>query len=290
MRILIVGGKGFIGRHIAAACRAAGHTPLVAARAHYRPDVVCDLANPADAQHWPARIKQADAVINCVGLLFGDAPVLRAVHCDAPAAMAAACKAVKKPFLHLSVPGLEHAADTPYFATKRAGENAIAAANPAAIIVRPGAVFGLDSPATQLLLLQARLPLIVTAKHACEIAPVHVDDLAQLCATLIGTVRAAGARVDCVGSETLSIAAYTQALRAGLGHGAAKTLRVPNAWMRGALNVTTRLGARTLRTEVMDLMEHEHVGNPKMFARWMRRPPRAVSAFLDKEHDEPQTA
>jgi uncharacterized protein YbjT (DUF2867 family) len=290
MRILIVGGKGFIGRHIAAACHAAGHTPLIAARANYAPDVVCDLANPADAQHWPARIKRADAVINCVGLLFGDAPVLRAVHCDAPAAMAAACKAVKKPFLHLSVPGLEHAADTPYFATKRAGENAIAAANPAAIIVRPGAVFGLDSPATQLLLLQARLPLIVAAKHACDVAPVHVDDLAQLCVTLAGTVRAAGARVDCVGGEVMSIAAYIQALRTGLGHGAAKSVRIPNAWMRGALTLTSRLGARTLRTEVMDLMEHQHTGDPKMFVRWMRRSPRLVITFLAKEEAAVQTA
>jgi uncharacterized protein YbjT (DUF2867 family) len=290
MRILIVGGKGFIGRHIATACRAAGHMPVIAARANYAADMHCDLAAPEDAVHWPKRIAKVDAVINCVGLLFGSTQVLQAVHCDAPAAMAAACKAASKPFLHVSVLGLENAADTPYFNTKRDGEAAITAANPAAIIVRPGAVFGLDSPATQLLLLQARLPLIVNAKQACAIAPVHVDDLAQLCATLIGTVRAAGARVDCVGGEVMSIAAYVQTLRAGLGHSTAKTLHIPNAWMRGALTFTTRLGARTLRTEVMDLMEHEHTGDPKMFVRWMRRPPRAVNTFLEKEDPAAQAA
>ncbi|MGL4576762.1 MAG: NAD-dependent epimerase/dehydratase family protein [Burkholderiaceae bacterium] len=290
MRILIVGGKGFIGRHIAKACADAGHTPLIAARAKHGADIACDLREDVDAEAWGSRLKQCDAVINCVGLLFGSAQDLQAVHCDAPAAVAAACKAAKKPFLHISVLGLEHAASTPYFTTKRDGESAILAANPAAIIVRPGAVFGLDSPATQLLLLQARLPLIVTPRHACEVAPVHVDDLAQLCAALIGTVRAAGAHVDCVGSETMSIAAYIQALRTALGLGQAKALSLPNAFMRAALALPTRLGARVMRTEVMDLMEHAHTGDARMFARWMRRPPRSVNTFLEREEHTARTA
>jgi uncharacterized protein YbjT (DUF2867 family) len=290
MRILIIGGHGFIGRNIANACRAAGHTALTAARANHQPDIVCDLTDAADAASWPRRLSKVDAVINCVGLLYGSAQALQAVHCDAPAAIAAACKAAKKPFLHISVLGLDHAANTPYFNTKRDGENAILAANPAAIIVRPGAVFGLDSPATQLLLLQARLPLIATPRQACNIAPVHVDDLAQLCVTLIATVRAAGAQVDCVGAQTMSIAAYIQALRTGLGSGRAKTLYIPNAVMRAALSVTTRLGARVMRTEAMDLMEHEHQGDARMFVRWMRRPPRPVHTFLEKEEHTPRTA
>jgi uncharacterized protein YbjT (DUF2867 family) len=290
MRILITGSHGFIGRHIATACRAAGHTVFTAARANHHPNVVCDLADPTDAAAWPRRLNKVDAVINCAGLLYGHVQALQAVHCHAPAAIAAACYAAKKPFLHISVLGLDHAAGTPYFNTKRDGERAILAANPAAILVRPSAVFGLDSPATQLLLLQARLPLIVTPARTCDIAPVHVDDLAQLCATLIGTVRAAGAQVDCVGSQVMSIAAYIQALRSGLGFGAAKTLHLPNALMRAALTVTARLGARVMRTEALDLMEHKHCGDARMFTRWMRRPPRPVHSFLEQEGCAPHAA
>ena len=170
MRILIVGGNGFIGRHVARAAQAAGHSVVLGVRAPtalyakghakgYAKDhakgmrltpqeIICDMQSHDDTSRWLKRVDTVDAVINCVGLLRDSAQALQAVHCDAPAALAGACSEAKKIFLHISVLGLDHAADIPYFNSKRDGEIAVRNAYPGAIIVRPSLVFGSDSPAT----------------------------------------------------------------------------------------------------------------------------------------------
>ncbi len=279
MRILIIGGRGFIGRHIAAACEREGHQALIAARRAAGGNVACDLDRDKDCGSWSARLDGIDAVINCAGLLHGTPAQLQAVHCDAPAAIAMACANAKIPFLHISVLGLDRAPDTAYFRSKRNGESAIRSANSAAIIVRPSLVFGKDSPATQLMLLQSRLPVFVLPVETQPIAPIHVDDLAHLCLCLVGTMRAYGCDVDCVGSDEMSIADYMQALRGARRSRRAHILAVPNRWMRLALSAAAYCGAKMLRPEALDLMEHAHTGNRRTFARWMHRMPRPVGVF-----------
>lgn len=280
MRILIVGGNGFIGRHLNKACVAEGHEVLLAVRDAGANEIDCDLVHDIDTSQWAPRLRNIDGVINCVGLLHAPAVVMQAVHCNAPAAIASACAKAHIPFVHISVLGLDHSADTPYFQSKRQGEWAIRAANSAAIIVRPSVVFGTDSPATRLMLLQSRLPIFFLPAETQPVAPIHVDDLAQLCVCLIGTLRAFGCDVDCVGDTEVSIAEYMQRLRARDHHSAAHVIPIPNKWMRAALAASARCGARTMTPEVLDLMEHAHIGNPHTFARWMRRAPRPIEAFL----------
>ncbi len=286
MKILIIGGKGFIGRHIAQACRAQGHTVLLAVRKAAPEDIACDLQRDITSEVWEQRIKTVDAVINCVGLLHGSADAMQAVHCDAPVAIAKACAQHSKPFLHISVLGLQHAAQTPYFTSKRAGEERIRTVNAATIIVRPSVVFGMDSPASTWLMLQARLPLLTLPRDTQPIAPVHVDDLAALCARLIGTMRALGADVDCVGTQTMSMETYLKALREAFvtrqRADNVKVLHVPNRLMRLGLVTAGMAGAATLRTEALDLLEHAHVGNPHDFERWMHYKPRPVASFVQR--------
>ena len=72
MNILIVGGNGFIGRHIAATCAAAGHTAILGVRNpdQHRSNVECNMKTDTDAAIWLRRFsqlnqhKQIDAVIN----------------------------------------------------------------------------------------------------------------------------------------------------------------------------------------------------------------------------------
>jgi uncharacterized protein YbjT (DUF2867 family) len=286
MKILIIGGKGFIGRHIAQACQTQGHKVVLAVRKAAPDDIACDLQGDTTAEVWSQRLGTVDAVINCAGLLHGAADVMQAVHCDAPVAIAKACAQHSKPFLHISVLGLQRAADTPYFASKRAGEEAIRTANPATIIVRPSLVFGMDSPASTWLMLQARLPLLTLPRDTQPIAPVHVDDLAALCARLIGTMRALGADVDCVGTQTMTMETYLKALREAFVTRQRATsvtvLHLPNRLMRLGLATTGLAGAATLRAEALDLMEHAHVGNPHDFERWMHYKPRPVSSFVQR--------
>lgn len=287
MKLLIVGGNGFIGRHIADAAIKRGHYVVRGvrlSRMEARDTVNCNMQRDIEAETWLPRLANIDAVINCAGVLRAPKDVQQAVHCDAPAALAAACAELKKPFLHVSLLGLNHAANTPYFTTKRAGEDAVRAAHSGAIIVRPSVVFGRDSPATQLLLMQSHLPVLCLPTDTKAIAPIHVDDLAALCLSLIGTVRALGCDVDAVGAEECSVASYVQTLRTARGNPRAALVRVPNRWMRMGLKCAAFCGARAITPEALDLMEHDHTGDARAFTRWMRRAPAAMAAFQSLAH------
>lgn len=289
MNILIIGGNGFIGRHIAAKCVADGHRAILGVRHADQPSqnvdyVECDMKADTDAATWFSRLNNIDCVINTVGLLHAGAAELQAVHVDAPAALAAACSALKKPFLHVSLLGLRHAADTDYFQSKRRGEDAVRAAHSGAIIVRPSLVFGRDSPATQWLLLQSYLPVLCLPRETKNIAPIHVDDLAALCLSLVSTVRALGCDVDCVGAEECTIVSYVQALRQARGRTRARVIHIPNRWMRVGMECAAFCGARTMTPEALDLMEHAHTGDKRAFTRWMRRQPATIAEFQAVVH------
>lgn len=279
MKILVIGGNGFIGRHVVQACFAAKHRVVKVVRHPREGEMGCDLSQLSDLAAWSERLDGIDAVINCAGVLAGGYAELRAVHCDSPAVVAAGCKRKGIPFVHVSVLGLADAPGTPYFRSKREGEVAVRAANPAAVIVRPSMVYGADSPATKLMLLQSRLPLFVLPARTQPVAPVHVDDLAQLCVQLASTVRAHGCSVDCVGPAEMSIAGFLQALRAGRHAGRAHVVHVPNGLMRAALRMMAFLGARMATPQVLDLMEHPHTGSRESFLKWMHRAPRGVETF-----------
>jgi uncharacterized protein YbjT (DUF2867 family) len=287
MNILIVGGNGFIGRHIARAAVGQGHRVVRGVRLEkMEPDgtIACNMQRDVMAKTWLPRLTNIDAVINCVGVLRATRDVMQAAHCDAPAALAAACAEARKPFLHVSALGLNHAADTPYFTSKRNGEDAVRSAHSGAIIVRPSLVFGHDSPATQLLLMQSNLPVLCLPTDTKAIAPIHVDDLAALCLSLIGTVRALGCDVDAVGAKECTIADYVQTLRIARGHSRAALVCVPNRWMRMGLKCAAFCGARTITPEALDMMEHDHTGDARAFTRWMRRAPAAIAAFQSLAH------
>ena len=127
MRVLVLGGTGFLGRHVVAALDARGHEVIVGSR---RPDPAAahdldatprrivrfeDLTEPA---RWIPLIEGVDAVVNCVGILRerGRATYER-VHLVAPAALAAACARLRlRRFIHVSALGLRRDAHSRFTA------------------------------------------------------------------------------------------------------------------------------------------------------------------------------
>ncbi len=290
MNIAIIGGNGFIGRHIACAVEQNADSPVVFAR-QARGTQHIDLAQTESAQKWKVRLQDANigAVINCVGVLQGTPVEMDAIHHRSPAAIAAACRALRIPFLHIGVAGFYDSPKTPYFQSKRRGEEAIRIANPGAIIVRPSVVFGLDSPATQILLRQAASPVFVLPVRTKPIAPIHIDDLATLCAYLVGTIRAQGRDIDVVGDTEMTIADYLGKLRAARNQSGATSrpatlLALPNALFRFFARIAAALGSKTFCPEVTDLMEHAHIGQPGAISHWLHRPGQSVAQFQQREN------
>jgi NADH dehydrogenase len=124
----------------------------------------------------------AEAVVNLVGILHrSGAQNFQSVHVSgARAAAKAAREAGAKIFVHVSAIGADHKSWSKYCRTKAAGEAAVLAEFPEAIILRPSLVFGpedqLFNRFANLARMSPFLPLIGGGKTKFQ--PVYVGDVA----------------------------------------------------------------------------------------------------------------
>ncbi len=130
-----------------------------------------------------AAIEGADAVINLIGILYQrGASRFDRVHVEAPGRMAtAARRAGVGRFVHLSAIGADPASPAAYARSKAAGEAAVRAALPDAVILRPSIVFGPEdnffNRFAGLAQLFPALPLIGGGHTRFQ--PVYVGDVAD---------------------------------------------------------------------------------------------------------------
>ncbi|WP_233233614.1 complex I NDUFA9 subunit family protein [Bordetella sp. LUAb4] len=138
MRILILGGTGFVGRHLAAALSKAGHALRVPTRGYARgrdllvlPTVTLFQADIHDDASLDRLVQGCDAVVNLIGILHGDrgkpygAAFARA-HVTLPQRVAASCRrhGVRR-FVHMSALGADSAGPSMYLRSKGDGEAAV---------------------------------------------------------------------------------------------------------------------------------------------------------------------
>ena len=152
--ITIIGGSGFLGRHIVRALAKRGYRIRVACR---RPDLAGHLQPlgmpgqimPVQANvRYPASLAAACdgayAVINLTGVLYSaGAQSFDAVHAFGAEASAKAARAARaRVFIQMSAIGADPGSSAAYARSKAEGEARARAAFPGAIILRPSIVFG----------------------------------------------------------------------------------------------------------------------------------------------------
>ena len=190
---VVFGGSGFVGTQVVRALAKRGWRVRVAVRRpHHAIDlkpmgdvgqvqiVRCDVRRDADVE---SALRGADAVINLVGKLYETPGAeFEVMHVEAPAriARAAAADGVSR-FVQISAIGA--AADAPgaYGRSKAAGEAAVRAAIPGAVILRPSIVFGAGDDFLNRFARMAQtapaLPLIGGGETRFQ--PIFVGDLAE---------------------------------------------------------------------------------------------------------------
>jgi nucleoside-diphosphate-sugar epimerase len=227
-RILVVGGTGFIGRHIAARLRDNNHCVVAASRA------TIDLARD-DESCLRNKVATFEIVINCAGLVRDEgANSMTGVHAEGACALFRAClDAGVKRLIHISALGVEATGETSYQQTKAVAEDCLATLDPDGAridwrILRPSLVVGRGGASTRWLLATAVLPRLPRfGNGAWRFQPVHVSDLAELTARL-AEGGASPRSVDVVGPKPMNTDELLLALRDWLGLRPAKFFRVPD--------------------------------------------------------------
>ncbi|MDO5614045.1 MAG: complex I NDUFA9 subunit family protein [Paracoccus sp. (in: a-proteobacteria)] len=197
--VTIYGGSGFVGRQIARILAKQGWRIRIAVR---RPDealfvrgygavgqVVPVLCNIRDDESVRAAMADADAVVNCVGILVREGKNdFEPVQHDGAARVARISAEMGVPVMvHLSAIGADPDAASHYAASKGKGEAAVRQHRPDAIILRPSAIFGEgDGLYTKFARKTKIFPLILPiAGAATRMQPVYVGDVAKAAAKAV---------------------------------------------------------------------------------------------------------
>lgn len=189
-QLVLLGGTGFVGRHLIARLAAQGHRVRVLSRnAALRPElrvlpnVQVDTADVYDPASLARAFDGADAVINLVGILnekgFGGAGFQRA-HVRLTQGVIAACEqAGVKRLLQMSALNAGRG-ESHYLRTRGEAEAAVKASSLDWTIYQPSVIFGpgdgLFGRFASLLRIAPVLPL---ARAGAKFAPVHVGDVVR---------------------------------------------------------------------------------------------------------------
>jgi len=151
--VAVFGGSGFLGRHVVRALAKRGYRVRVAVR---RPELAGYLqpmgrvgqihavqANLRYPDSVTAAVRDADAVINLVGILFErGARRFDSIMTRGAETVARAAQAIAAPLVHVSAIGADEKSSSRYAKAKADGERLVLAAHRAAVIVRPSIIFG----------------------------------------------------------------------------------------------------------------------------------------------------
>jgi uncharacterized protein YbjT (DUF2867 family) len=219
--ILIVGGSGFIGTHVAEHLTARGLSVRIPTRHRERakhllmlPTAEVIEADVHDQQMLSGLCAGMDAVINLAGILHSSsgAPYgrqFREVHEELPKNILAACRqqGIHR-LLHLSALGAASDAPSEYLRSKAAGEAAVLGAeNELAVTVfRPSVVFGPeDKFLNQFAEMQRLFPVILLPTPEARFQPVYVDDVADAICDAIPRADTHGVAYDLAGPEVFTL-------------------------------------------------------------------------------------
>ncbi|THF61129.1 SDR family oxidoreductase [Pseudothauera nasutitermitis] len=282
MKVLLCGADGFLGRALAAALFAHGHTVLRAVHHPRQPDdVAIDYRRDVDPAAWLPRLAGVDAVINAVGVLRERQPGdFERLHHLAPAALFAACaQAGVGRALQISALGAQRGT-TAYLASKARGDAALCRCLPGGVVLRPALVFGAEGASTRFFLALASLPVLAVPR-ACDVQPVHAEDLALLAVRVLEQQRAAPLVLEVPGPEALPFAALLAAYRKSLGLAPALQWAVPGALFGLGARIAGRLPGSLFTPDTWAMLAAGNTGDPAPAGRLLGRPPRAPAAFVD---------
>ncbi len=186
--VLVLGGTGFVGRHVCEKLARLNIRVTVPTRRRSNAYNVQSLpmldvleVNIHDPAALAALVAGHDAVVNLIAILHGDQASFERAHVEFPQKLAAACQqAGVKRLVHISALGAALDAPSMYQRSKARGEAVLQAAELDLTVLRPSVIFGADDKFLNLFAkLQKVFPVMPLAGAATKFQPVWVEDVAQ---------------------------------------------------------------------------------------------------------------
>ncbi len=296
MRVLVVGSTGCVGRAVAQALRARGHTVISAARS--LPDAErslhVDYAEPCTPERWAKRLGQArvDAVVNCVGILIESRQQRFArIHAEGPielfrgAQRAGVARIVQISALGVSSEDL----DVPYLATKLRADDALRALPIEHAVLRPSLLFGPHSASAALFATLASLPLIsLPGRGQQAVQPIHVYEVAEAVARLLEQQEPLAAVFELAGPQALSYREMLATYRRAMGLGEALWLPVPMPLMKLGAVFAEALPQTVYSRDTLRLLERGNTSRShNAAAKLLGRAPTALADGLRMTAPQP---
>ena len=213
-RVLVLGGSGFVGRHVCEQLVRAGHQVTVPTRrashaAHVQtlPRLTVLETRTLDEAALVRLMAGHDAVVNLIAVLHGDAQRFEQVHVQLPERIARAMKtAGVRRLIHISALGADAQGPSMYQRSKARGEAVLQAADLQLTVLRPSVIFGAEDRFLNLFAdLQQTLPCMPLAGSGTKFQPVWVVDVAAAIVRCLQERSSIGQIYELCGPEILTL-------------------------------------------------------------------------------------
>jgi NADH dehydrogenase len=277
--VLVIGGAGFIGRHIVSRLIDRGARVTVPTRRRARaghlitlPTIDVVEANIHDDGDLTRLIAGRDAVINLVGILQGSrgspyGPEFARAHVDLPRRIVRVCdeQAVRR-YLHMSSLGADSTGPSMYQRSKGDGEAAVRASGLDWTIFQPSVVFGpedrfLNTFAT----LASIAPVLPIANAQARFQPIYVGDVADAFVNALDNRATFGKSYELVGPRVYTLKELVQFAARASGH-PRPVVGLPGSLARAqAIMMELAPGEPMMSRDNLDSMQRDNVASTQPY-------------------------
>jgi uncharacterized protein YbjT (DUF2867 family) len=213
-KVLVLGGSGFVGRHVCEQLTRAGIRVTVPTRRARNAQTVQTLpqvdvieANIHDEAALRRLLPGHDAVVNLIGILHGSERQFQAAHVTLAKTLAQAMQATGvRRLVQVSALGASPEGPSRYQRTKAEAEAALRHSGLDLTVLRPSVIFGAgDSFLNLFARLQSALPIMLLPGAEARLQPVWVGDLARAVVTCLRQCDTVGQTYEIAGPQVYTL-------------------------------------------------------------------------------------
>ena len=272
-KILILGGTGFVGRHLCEKLAGGDYrtTVLTRRRANAKhlqtlPMVDVIEGSAYDAAVLTPLLAEHDAVVNLVAILHGSEAAFDKAHVQLPQVVVKACvDAGQRRIIHVSSLGADLNAPSMYQRSKARGEAVLLSSGLDISMLRPSVIFGAeDKFLNTFATLQKLFPVIPLAGSTAKFQPVWVEDVATALVKCIEDKTTIGQIYEACGPGVFTLKQLVQLAGQYSGHNK-PVIGLPDALARiQATLMELAPGEPIMSRDNLDAMKVDNVSGGKL--------------------------